>query len=109
MNEILNGAVERYMNAMLPQRDDVLRAMEGEAERRNIPIVGPAVGRLLFLLARSINAKTVFEAGSVIWYFTNWGGRAVGEGGRGVFTHRGKPKAGEGRRKFWEGGGVGGV
>src|SRR4051794_19234482 len=100
MNEILNGAVERYMNAMLPQRDDVLRAMEGEAERRNIPIVGPAVGRLLFLLARSINAKTVFEAGSAIGYSTIWWARAVGEGGRVIYTDGSKQNAEEARRNF---------
>src|SRR5207248_8181591 len=100
MNEILNSAVERYMNAMLPERDDVLRAMEGEAERRNIPIVGPAVGRLLFLLARSINAKTVFEAGSAIGYSTIWWTRAVGEGGRVIYTDGDRKNADEARGYF---------
>src|SRR5438067_8965586 len=104
MNEILNGAVERYMNAMLPQRDDVLRAMEGEAERRNIPIVGPAVGRLLFLLARSMNAKTIFEMGSAIGYSTIWWARALGEGGRVIYTDGSKQNAEEARRNFQKAG-----
>src|SRR5436305_6600838 len=104
MNEIVNSAVERYMHAILPQRDDVLRAIEGEAERRNIPIVGPAVGRLLFLLARSINAKTIFEMGSAIGYSTIWWARAVGDGGRVIYTDGSKQNAEEARRNFQKAG-----
>ena len=104
MNEIVNSAVERYMYAMLPQRDDVLRATEAEAERRNIPIVGPAVGRLLFLLARSINAKTIFEMGSAIGYSTIWWARAVGDGGRVIYTDGSKQNAEEARRNFQKAG-----
>ncbi len=56
--------------------------MEAEAEKRNIPIVGPAVARVLYQLAVISRAKTVFELGSAIGYSTIWWARAVGEGGR---------------------------
>ena len=36
---------------MLPPRDEVLTEIEAEAAKRKIPIVGPAVGRILYQLA----------------------------------------------------------
>ena len=100
MNEITNERVEKYLYDVLPERDAVLRDMEEQARQRNIPIVGPAVGRLLYQLARMVNAKTVFEAGSAIGYSTIWWARAVGEGGRVVYTDSDKKNADEARRYF---------
>ena len=60
---------------MLPERDPVLREMERQARERDIPIVGPAVGRLFYQYARLIDAKTVFEMGSAIGYSTIWWAR----------------------------------
>ncbi len=64
--------------------------MEEEAARRDIPIVGPAVGTLLALLAQSIGARRVFEMGSAIGYSTLFFARAVGPGGE-VFYTDGSP------------------
>ncbi|MBI4469279.1 MAG: O-methyltransferase [Acidobacteria bacterium] len=69
---ILAEDVERYLYQLLPERDDVLRRMEVVALKRRIPIVGPAVGRLLLQLARMIGAKRIFEMGSAIGYSTIW-------------------------------------
>jgi predicted O-methyltransferase YrrM len=44
---IVNPEIERYMEGLLPPRDAVLAEMEAAAARRNIPIVGPAVARVL--------------------------------------------------------------
>jgi caffeoyl-CoA O-methyltransferase len=93
-------AVEKYLYALLPERDEVLRAMEGEAARRNIPIVGPAVGRLFHLLATVSGARRVFEMGSAIGYSTLWWARAVGEGGRVIYTDGDRKNAEEARRNF---------
>ncbi|HXZ29157.1 MAG TPA: O-methyltransferase [Terriglobales bacterium] len=93
-------AVETYLYALLPERDEVLRAMEAEAARRNIPIVGPAVGRLFHLLATVSGAKRVFEMGSAIGYSTLWWARAVGEGGRVIYTDGDRKNAEEARRNF---------
>jgi predicted O-methyltransferase YrrM len=100
MGGITHGAVEDYLYSILPQRDATLRDMEAEAAARNIPIVGPAVGRLLYQLASMIKARSVFEMGSAIGYSTIWWARAVGEGGRVVYTDGSQKNAEEARRNL---------
>ncbi len=80
------GPVDDYLYSMLPRRDEVLSEMEDYATRHDIPIVGPAVARVLQQLALAINAKTVFELGSAIGYSTIWWAQAVGEKGRVIYT-----------------------
>lgn len=84
--EIVDGRIERYLRRLLPPRDPVLAAMERRAAREGIPIVGPVVGRLLYLLARLIGARSVMELGSAIGYSTLWWARAVGPRGRVWYT-----------------------
>jgi predicted O-methyltransferase YrrM len=60
--------------------------MEQYATEHNIPIVGPAVARVLQQLALTINARTVFELGSAIGYSTIWWAQAVGDSGRVIYT-----------------------
>src|ERR671925_556096 len=100
MSGITDTVVENYLYSILPERDEVLREIEGQAAKRNIPIVGPAVGRLLYQLARMINAKTVFEMGSAVGYSTIWWARAVGEGGRVVYTDGDPKNAAEAKKYF---------
>ncbi len=100
MDPITNAAVDKYLYAVLPPRDAVLTEMEAQAKQRDIPIVGPAVARVLFQLAQLMQAKTVFEAGSAIGYSTIWWARAVGEGGRVVYTDSDRKNADEARRYF---------
>lgn len=98
--------VENYLYAMLPQRDEVLAEMEQQAIDRHIPIVGPVVGRVFYLLARLINAKRVFELGSAIGYSTIWWARAVGDGGKVYYTD-GSPQNAKEARGYFERAGVG--
>src|SRR5262245_30460781 len=86
MNGITLASVEKYMHELLPPRLPVLEEMERLAERDRIPIVGPAVGRLLMQLATLVNARRVFEMGSAIGYSTIWWALAVGSGGRVYYT-----------------------
>jgi caffeoyl-CoA O-methyltransferase len=102
---IVKTDVEKYMDALLPERDPVLREMERQAKQRNIPIVGPAVARLLYQYARLIGAKKVFELGSAIGYSTLWWARAVGQGGE-VFYSDGDKKKAEEARGYFESAGV---
>jgi caffeoyl-CoA O-methyltransferase len=95
MNGITDPAVEQYLQAMLPQRDETLRAMEAEAAKRSIPIVGPVVGRLLYQLAVMARARKVFEMGSAIGYSTIWWARAVGKDGRVIYTDGSRKNADE--------------
>jgi len=100
MGGITADRVEDYLYSLLPPRDEVLSEIEREAARRNIPIVGPAVGRVLFQLARMIGAKTVFEMGSAVGYSTIWWARAVGKGGRVTYTDGDRRNADEARKYF---------
>lgn len=72
--------VEQYIYDLLPARDRVLVEMERLAKRRRIPIIGPAVGRAIYLLAQLSGAKRIFEMGSAIGYSTIWLARAAGPG-----------------------------
>lgn len=100
MHGITAGPIEDYLYSLLPARDEVLAAMEKEAEKRDIPIVGPAVGRILFQLAALSGAKTVFELGSAIGYSTLWWARAVGANGKVIYTDGDRKKADEARGYF---------
>lgn|SRR5689334_20813704 len=102
---VVNPAIEKYMDSLLPERDPVLQEMEEQARNRDIPIVGPAVGRLLHQYARIINARNVFELGSAIGYSTLWWARAVGKGGRVYYTD-GDPKNATEARGYLERAGV---
>jgi len=99
------GAVDDYLYAMLPKGDEVLAEMEDYATKHNVPIVGPAVARVLQQLALMINAKIVFELGSAIGYSTIWWAQAVGESGR-VFYTDGDPKNAERARGYFSRSGV---
>jgi caffeoyl-CoA O-methyltransferase len=104
-NFVTAGPVDDYLYSLLPKRDEVLAEMEGYASDHKIPIVGPAVARVLQQLARTINAGTVFELGSAIGYSTIWWARAVGEKGRVIYTD-GDPKNAERARRYFDRAGV---
>ena len=83
---ITDPAVEQYLAGLLPARDEVLAEMESVARERDIPIIGPVVGRIFYQLIRLVQAKRVFEMGSAIGYSTIWAARAVGDGGKVFYT-----------------------
>jgi len=105
MGGITVPAVEDYLYAVLPPRDEVLAEMEADAAKNDVAIVGPAVARVLYQLATISGAKRVFELGSAIGYSTIWWARAVGEGGRVVYTD-GDPKKANNARGYFERAGV---
>ncbi len=86
MNGVVERAVEKYIYGLLPARDAVLREMEALARRRHIPIIGPAVARLLALLVELSDARRIFEMGSAIGYSTIWLARAAGAGAKVYYT-----------------------
>jgi predicted O-methyltransferase YrrM len=100
MNGITDKDVERYLYEILPARDEVVTEMEEQARARRIPIIGPAVARVLAQYARLIGAKRVFEMGSAIGYSTIWLARAVGEGGLVYYTDGSEKNASEARGYF---------
>ena len=99
-HKITHPRVDNYLYAVLPARTPVLQEIEEQAKKRDIPIVGPAVGRLLYQYARLIDAKTVFEMGSAVGYSTIWWAMAVGQGGKVHYTDGSRKNADEARGYF---------
>ncbi len=83
---IVDPDVESYLARIAPASDPVARAMEERARSERFPIVGPLVGRLLYLLARGTGARSVFECGSGFGYSALWFARALPPKGRIVLT-----------------------
>jgi caffeoyl-CoA O-methyltransferase len=82
--------VENYLYELLPKRDAVILEMEEYAAKNGVPIIGPAVARLLTLLVQVSGAKRIFEMGSAIGYSTIWLARAAGSKAE-VFYTDGNP------------------
>lgn len=101
----MSAAVDDYLYSMLPKRGEVLAEMEDYAAAHQVPIVGPAVGRVLQQLALMIGATSVFELGSAIGYSTIWWAQAVGEQGRVIYTD-GDPKNADRARGYFGRAGV---
>jgi predicted O-methyltransferase YrrM len=83
---IVNPKIEEYLRNLDPVQDEVLREMEKLGNERGFPIIGPLVGRLIYQLAVIVGAKRVLELGSGFGYSAYWFAKAVGEGGRVIFT-----------------------
>ena len=97
MTPIVAPALDAYILGLLPPRDPVVAEMEAFAAEHDVPIVGPAVGTLLQVLARSIGADRVFELGSAIGYSTAFFAQAVGKGGQVFYTDGSPEKAAQAR------------
>jgi caffeoyl-CoA O-methyltransferase len=79
----VNPAIEDYMRSLTgPTDHPVLAEMEEYARQYNFPIVDRLVGIFLETLAKSIDARRVFEFGSGYGYSAYWFARAVGPEGR---------------------------
>jgi caffeoyl-CoA O-methyltransferase len=59
---------ERYFRRFVPERSPLLKGLEAEARGEDIPIVGPVVGELLFILARIVGAGKILELGTATGY-----------------------------------------
>src|SRR5215471_9371521 len=81
MAQIVNPQIEEYLRNLYDDGDPVRHEMEELAAKKGFPIVGPLVGRMLIVLARSIGAKRVFELGSGYGYSALFFARAVGPEG----------------------------
>jgi hypothetical protein len=74
--------MENYFRGFIPRRDALLRELEEEAKRESIPIVGPVVGELLYILARMSGAKNILELGTATGYSGIYLARALAPGGK---------------------------
>jgi predicted O-methyltransferase YrrM len=104
MNPVqVSERLQAYMEALLPERDSVLTALEREAERDSVPIVGPHEGVLLFLLARAAGARRVLELGTATGYSGLWLIRGAGQGASLVTVEQDAQRAARARRSFADG------
>lgn len=98
--------VEDYLYSLLPERDEVIAEMEEYAAQHDIPIIGPAVARLLALLVQTSGATRIFEMGSAIGYSTIWLARAAGPKAQ-VFYTDGDPEKAKRAQDYFRRAGVG--
>ncbi len=81
MSGIVDAKVESYISSLDGSADAVRARMEEIARGNGFPIVGPQVGRLLSILARSIGARRILELGSGYGYSALWFARGMPSGG----------------------------
>ena len=93
--DLVQPEIDRYLAALAAHDDSVLREMERLGADRDFPIVGPQVGRLLEVMARSCRAERVLELGSGFGYSAYWFLRAVGPTGTVLLTEGSADKAKE--------------
>ncbi|NOX37955.1 MAG: O-methyltransferase [Calditrichaeota bacterium] len=78
---IVHPDVEQYLNQFAPLPHPVLAEMAEYAKTRDFPIVGPLVGRLLYLLIEYGHVHTILECGSGFGYSALWMALALPENG----------------------------
>jgi len=78
--------LEGYFRNQVPGRDELLLSLEEEAREEGIPIVGPVVGHLLYLLVRANQGRKVLELGTASGYSAIFLGRACRENGGRLVT-----------------------
>jgi predicted O-methyltransferase YrrM len=98
--DVVNPQIDAYLDEVARPADALLREMEEWGRARGFPIVGPQVGQLLYVLARSVNAKRVLEPGSGYGYSALWFARAVGPDGLVVLTEGDAKNAQRARQYF---------
>ena len=93
-----------YLDRIHPRLDGVLRRIDREGGRENIPVVGTAVGRFLRVLTRAIAARRVLEIGTAIGYSALWSGGALPRGGELVGIEPDRARAQRARMNWREAG-----
>ena len=71
-----------YLNNLAPSPIPVLHEMESYAEDLKFPIIGPLVGRLLYILIEFGHVHTILECGSGFGYSAVWMAMALPENGQ---------------------------
>jgi predicted O-methyltransferase YrrM len=71
--------LEETFREFVPPRDTLLLKLEEEAREEKIPIVGPVVGELLFILAQAMQTQRILELGTATGYSAIYLARACEE------------------------------
>jgi len=76
MLSLVDEKINAYMERLISVSDPVLKEMEALAEKEDFPIVGPQVGKFLFLITQLKQPEVVFEMGSGFGYSAWWFAKA---------------------------------
>jgi predicted O-methyltransferase YrrM len=68
--------LESFLEELVPERDSLIKEIEGQSLRETIPIITPAVGNYLAGLVKISRASKILEIGTAIGYSTLWLARA---------------------------------
>jgi predicted O-methyltransferase YrrM len=98
--KIVYDEIDEYIGGLANRGDPALQEVETQGVREEWPIVGPAEGSLLHILARSIRATRILELGTAIGYSGTWLARALPEGGELVTVEHRSETAAIARRNF---------
>jgi predicted O-methyltransferase YrrM len=103
MTEQLWADVDRYIDERVAPTDPILDAAVRDAQNAGLPAISVSAsqGKLLTVLARSINARRVLELGTLAGYSTIWLARGLPDDGR-IVTLEFDPKHAEVARKNFE-------
>jgi len=102
--DIVFPDIEEYLEGLETTRDAVLTEMERQATVQDFPIVGPLVGRMICMLARSIGAKRILELGSGYGYSAYWFARALPKDGELFLTETSPIQSAQAQEYFRQGG-----
>jgi predicted O-methyltransferase YrrM len=77
------AAVDEYLVSTLVDEDKTLDAARSAGREAGLPAieVAPNQGKLLYLLARTVGARSILEVGTLAGYSTIWLARALSPGG----------------------------
>lgn len=91
----LNEELYNYIVNTFVQEDEILKNIVTESESHNIPLiqVSPELGKLLYLLVKSVKALRVLEIGTLAGYSAVWMAGALPEEGRLVTLEASKEHA----------------
>jgi predicted O-methyltransferase YrrM len=95
--------LESYLESLLTPRDPVLAGLEREAEEKRVPIVGPQVGTLLYVLCALLRPNLILELGCATGYSAIWLARGA-PNARVVTTELDPGRAERARRSFSDAG-----
>jgi predicted O-methyltransferase YrrM len=66
-----------YFRQFVPREGGVLERLEKEAVEDDVPIVGPLMGKMLWMLTKLIKAEKVLELGTATGYSAIWFANAL--------------------------------
>jgi predicted O-methyltransferase YrrM len=107
MPGIVSEKIDASVDRLAPRGDASLQAVEHQGREERWPIVGPAEGHLIHILAGAVGARRILELGTAIGYSGTWLARALPPEGE-LITVEWDPDTAEIARRNFERTGVAG-